>query len=642
MLAVSLADAEEHAPSTGRDGPAPAEGSWDKKRAERKAEADRKAAERRKAVLDRIPAGGITRARLTAKLVQALGSSWQAGVGAVLQELFVDSEAHEIEGAVFRGPAPVQVPAAPSTPASSATASVEARARVMALARTQSWWFRRQLLSNCTTSPIWDVARAITELLAEGELEELDGSRIRVRPVPATSTVGTPAPSTSVGASSPVGGDTSSSLDSGATAEREPSADAALVPEPSSARESGASEPRAEETPARRPVPREDPDGVNAGALPAAEDQAGSADLVVTGGAAPSDPVARIRALPRPASLAGPDLRAWRTRHEISMRDLASALQLPGRTSDSVASSISAYERRAGYGHKPTLEALEALFGSDPVAGAPEPAQPSPPAPAVESSIEEPASTSVAESEPAVVSPADPDQEARGRTVAAGAAPTAGAPDAPSEQQVPDAQRPGVTTRYGDPLEAGGPLGEHAAEPAQTSPVERETVSTAADSSPPPVHGASSLVGEREGGDFASGPASRLPDLSNEGPGSAEDEVDEHPVPSDLLDELVDLRLRLEVAERQIAGYRAEREAPGDRLVLVPVDELADLEARAARADRAEAELVEARRFGAATERLLDRAESLHVRRDDDRWIRLGALGNVIDRLVVRANKEAK
>jgi hypothetical protein len=89
-------------------------------------------------------------------------------------------------------------------------------------------------------------------------------------------------------------------------------------------------------------------------------------------------------------------------------------------------------------------------------------AQPSPPAPAVESSIEEPASTSVAESEPAVVSPADPDQEARGRTVAAGAAPTAGAPDAPSESQD-----------------------------------QSDTIS------PPPVHDVSSLVGEREGGDFA-------------------------------------------------------------------------------------------------------------------------------------------
>jgi hypothetical protein len=233
--------------------------------------------------------------------------------------------------------------------------------------------------------------------------------------------------------------------------------------------------------------------------------------------------------------------------------------------------------------------------GGDPPAVAGSPAQPSPPAPVAESSIEEPASTSVAESEPAVVSPADPDQEARGRTATAGAAATAGAPDAPYD-----------------------------------------TIS------PPPAQGASSQpVGEREGCDLASGPASRLPDLSNEGPGSVEDEVDEHPVPPDLLDELVDLRLRLEVAERQIAGYRAEREAPGDRLVLVPAVELADLEARAARVDRAEAELVEARRFGVATERLLDRAEPLHVRRDDDRWIRLGALGNVIDRLVVRANKEA-
>jgi hypothetical protein len=53
-------------------------------------------------------------------------------------------------------------------------------------------------------------------------------------------------------------------------------------------------------------------------------------------------------------------------------------------------------------------------------------------------------------------------------------------------------------------------------------------------------------------------------------------------------------------------------------------------------------EFAELRRVVAAVDRLLDRAEPLHVRRDDDRWQRLGALGSVIDRIVQRSTKEAK
>jgi hypothetical protein len=370
---MSLADAELLAPSTERDGPRPAEGSWDKKRAARKAEVDRKAAERRRSVLDRIPAGGITRARLTAKLVQALGSSWQTGVGAALQELIASGEAHEIDGAVFRGPGPTRAAAAAaaSLPTSSTTASVEARARVMALARTQTWWFRRQLVQAVTSSPIWDVARAVSELLAEGELEEMDGSRIRVRPLPAESTAAparavTPAlamPETSVGPSRPVGGDTSSSLDSGATAEREPSAgeredgpaaaqcdsvvpSVGLEQQPNAASDGEPVQPDRTETSAAEAHPETDPsddprltgpamDGVLlegrlTGSPGVNEDQAGAADLVVTGGASPSGFHRRARPSPR--------------------RDQVAALVTaePGLTTGEIADRLGIERQRAG------------------------------------------------------------------------------------------------------------------------------------------------------------------------------------------------------------------------------------------------------------------------------------------------------
>ena len=318
-------------------------------------------------------------------------------------------------------------------------------------------------------------------------------------------------------------------------------------------------------------------------------------------------------------------------------------------------------------------------------------AQPSPPASVAESSEEEPATPPAAEST-TVPMVAVVDQEARGRTATAGAVAAAGAHEAPSDSPggpgVPSARavaeppavggagRPaGGAAQLEGPAAAGlpsgvepSPRGSASSAPSRTgqpesgevsSPPAAEPVHPAAGPAEEPSAAATAGVTRQQGG--SGGQAQAVPLICPPSTGAVdlvepphggpvgETPVADRPggpgVPSEGAPS--DPSTGSDPSERGWTGSLgedADREAELGRLLLVPPEEMADLEARAAagdaateRAERAERALAEEQRFVAAVLRLLDRAERFHVRRDDDRWQRLGALGTLIDRLAARA-----
>jgi hypothetical protein len=423
---VSLADAiETEAQAPGRDGPAPAEGSWGKGRAARKAELEELAAQRRRSMLARVPPAGISRVRLASKLAQEIDSSWRTGTGAALTDLYARGEAHEVDGVVHRGPGPQQQGRARLAPAAADPAEV--RARVLALARTRPYWFRRELLGSVTVGALDQIAAAIQGLVADGELEQIDGSRVRVRPEPAPSP---PAPV------APRQEEVRDAADRGL--------DAAAGVDPAEEREAGPGDD----------VPvaggGDGPDGV--GERVAGWDHLGLVGRDGDAGADPARPVEQ----PEPGAAAsggegapeaaGPEpvaraARVWGRRGSSPRRDqvVAVVLEHPkGIAPREVAALIGTEVSQAAA----ALQAAERL-GLVRRTGSTLSVRYWPPKRTAQPL---PSTSSTAESGADRATRSTPDQEARGRTATAGAASAAGAPDAPSGSPPPPEPAPAPRT----------------------------------------------------------------------------------------------------------------------------------------------------------------------------------------------------
>lgn len=249
---MSLANAEEHAMDTSRSETPPEPRAWERRRETLLAEGKKKRASEIAQVRRRLRWSspcGLSEPDLCRLLM------WPAGTAhGHLRELADDGEIHEREGVWYSGgPAGAATMPAPTT-------TLDIRRRLLEVAERR-WMTRMELASMVTGAPLADALLTITALVAAGELQGEDGGpRVRLRAQgqaqtgnavdgrhvrqPATGAEslgsyqapvkseagGSPGPQgpavqqppNSVGDSS-IGGDTSSSLDSGATAEREPS-----------------------------------------------------------------------------------------------------------------------------------------------------------------------------------------------------------------------------------------------------------------------------------------------------------------------------------------------------------------------------------------------------------------------------------
>lgn len=196
-------------------GEAPPPKAYHERRQRMKVEKAAEEEARRQAILKRLrwaAPGGRSRADLERLMGWTPGS-----VVAVLLQLRADDLAHDRDEVWYLGPSSAARTPEPPAPAEDFTSKLLRSAE----GSPSRWWTRMQLLSeSCCRGPL--AQRALDQLVADGRLQAVNGG-VTLPIKPRTSEQAHPAP-TSVGASAPVGGDTSSSLDSGATAERDPSA----------------------------------------------------------------------------------------------------------------------------------------------------------------------------------------------------------------------------------------------------------------------------------------------------------------------------------------------------------------------------------------------------------------------------------